>query len=78
MQDKGASGGLIEVWVKTELGPVLAEAVDINQPQSMTKCEPTAHRFFPSDSASFCFRRFGPTAHRGVLCRPGPLLAILP
>jgi len=41
-------------------------------------CEPTAHRFFPSDSASFRFRRFRPTAHRRVLCRPIPLLAILP
>src|SRR5262249_18127785 len=26
-------------------------------------CKPTAPRFFPSDSASFPFRRFRPTAH---------------
>jgi hypothetical protein len=43
-----------------------------------TTCEPTAHRFFPSDSASFRFRRFRPTAHRRDLCRSIPLLAILP
>jgi hypothetical protein len=44
----------------------------------LTTCEPTAHRFFPSDSASFRFRRFRPKAHRRVLCWPSPLLAILP
>jgi hypothetical protein len=44
----------------------------------LIRCEPTAHRFFPSDSASFRFWRFRPTAHRRVLCWPSPLLAILP
>src|SRR5262249_2659445 len=43
-----------------------------------TPCEPTAHVSFPSDSAWFCFRLFRPTAHRRVLCRPIPLLGILP
>jgi hypothetical protein len=32
----------------------------------------------PRDSASFRFRRFRPTAHRRVLCRPIPLRAIPP
>jgi hypothetical protein len=44
---------------------------------SLARCEPIAHRFFPSDSASFRFRRFRPTAYRRVLCRPIPLLTIL-
>ena len=47
-------------------------------PKTIPCCEPTAHRFFPSDSASFRFRRFSPTAHRRVLCRPILLLTILP
>jgi hypothetical protein len=44
----------------------------------LANCEPTAHRFFLTDSASFRFRRFRPTAHHRVLCRPAPFLAILP
>src|SRR5262245_46823082 len=40
------------------------------------RCEPTAHRYYLTDSASFRFRRFGPTVHRSVLWRYAPFRMI--
>src|SRR5512135_2044825 len=39
-------------------------------------CEPTTHRSYFTDSASFSFCRLEPTAHRSVPRRDGPLLLI--
>src|SRR6516162_5558640 len=62
--------------------PTLLELLDLNGAlvsiDAMGCCEPTAHRFVLTDSASFRVGRFVATAHRSVLSRHAPFLRTAP